>query len=211
MRVNVQKELLKHFQTNQLNYLFVLVLFLMGLIFGAVIVVTMHFSQKQDIIFYLNQYFEQLNEPLMMNHELFISALLSHLQYLIIFLLLGLSIIGLPIIWGVVFVKGTFIGFSVGFFVHQYGLKGLLFISSALLPQNIIIIPVYLFAGTIAMIFSGELLKKLSGRRFNRFTLEPVLQYVFVFVSLFLICLVAALIEAYLTSSLLPYAISLIT
>src|SRR5690625_101698 len=293
MRIFDQKQLGKHFQTNQLSYLFILILFLMGLIFGAIIVVTMHFTQKQDIIFYLNRYFEQMHEPLrfinhelfksalyshlqyliiffllglsiiglpiiwsivfvkgtfigfsvgffvyqygfrgllficsallpqniliipvyifrFINHELFKSALYSHLQYLIIFFLLGLSIIGLPIIWSIVFVKGTFIGFSVGFFVYQYGFRGLLFISSALLPQNILIIPVYIFAGTIAMIFSGELLKKLSGRRLSRFTLEPVIQYAILFIGLTLIVVIAALIEGYLTSSILQYTIELI-
>src|SRR5690625_86343 len=211
MKIFDQKQLGKHFQTNQLSYLFILILFLMGLIFGAIIVVTMHFTQKQDIIFYLNRYFEQMHEPLrFINHELFKSALYSHLQYLIIFFLLGLSIIGLPIIWSIVFVKGTFIGFSVGFFVYQYGFRGLLFISSALLPQYILIIPVYIFAGTIAMIFSGELLKKLSGRRLSCFTQESVLQYAILFIGLILILVIAALIEGYLTSSILQYTIELI-
>src|SRR5699024_9931648 len=145
------------------------------------------------------QYFSRIDDGLIMvNHELFKSVLLSHVQYLLIFLLLGLSIIGLPFIWIIIFVKGTFIGFSVGFFVYQYGFRGLLFISAAILPQNLIVIPVYLFASTIAMIFSGQLLKKLSGRRLIRFTVEPVIQYLIVFVVLFGFCLLAALIESYL-------------
>lgn len=212
MRVNYHKEFAKHFQTHQLSYFFVSILFLMGLIFGAIIVVTMHFTQKQDLLFYLSQYFGRIDDQLIMaNHELFKSALLSHLQYLAVFSILGLSIIGLPIIWIIVFVKGTFIGFSVGFFVNQYGFNGLLFISSAILPQNIIIIPVYLLAGTLAMIFSSQLLKKLSGRRLTRFTLEPVMQYLIVFIALFAFCFLAALIEAYITGYFLQYSTQLIT
>lgn len=211
MRINYRKEIAKHIETNQLSYLFILVLFLVGLIFGAIIVVSMHFTQKQDLLFYLNQYFFRIDEQQILNNfELFKSALISHGQYLIIFFLLGLSIIGLPIIWVTIFVKGTFIGFSVGFFVYQYGFRGLLFISAAILPQNLIIIPVYLFGGTIAMIFSGQLLKKLSGRRFIRFTMEPVVQYLLVFVILFGFCLLAALIEGYFTSYFLSFARQLI-
>lgn len=211
MKIKYQREIAKHIETNQLSYLFILVLFLVGLIFGAVIVVSMHFTQKQDLLFYLNQYFFRIDEQqILSNFELFKSALFSHLQYLIIFFLLGLSIIGLPIIWVTIFVKGTFIGFSVGFFVYQYGFRGLLFISAAILPQNLIIIPVYLFGGTIAMIFSGQLLKKLSGRRFIRFTMEPVVQYLIVFLVLLVFCLLAALIEGYFTGYLLSFARQLI-
>ncbi|MBU5594279.1 stage II sporulation protein M [Amphibacillus sp. MSJ-3] len=211
MRINYQKEFVKHFETYQLSYFFILILFLMGLIFGAIIVVTMHFTQKQDLLFYLNQYFARIdNQFIMANHELFKSALLSHLQYLVIFFVLGLSIIGLPVIWVIVFVKGTFIGFSVGFFVNQYGFKGLLFISSAILPQSIITIPVYLLAGTLAMIFTSQLIKKLSGRRMVRFTLEPLVQYFIIFMILFAICFLGALVEAYISGNLLQYTAQLI-
>lgn len=205
MKTNYQREIAKHIEMNQLSYLFIMILFIVGLIFGAVIVVSMHFTQKQDLLFYLNQYFSRIDQQEILNNfDLFKSALFSHLQYLIIFFLLGLSIIGLPIIWVTIFVKGTFIGFSVGFFVYQYGFRGLLFISAAILPQNLIVIPVYLFASTIAMIFSGQLLKKLSGRRLIRFTVEPVIQYLIVFVVLFGFCLLAALIESYLVGYYLP-------
>src|SRR5699024_10327069 len=136
MKTNYQREIAKHIEMNQLSYLFIMILFIVGLIFGAVIVVSMHFTQKQDLLFYLNQYFSRIDQQEILNNfDLFKSALFSHLQYLIIFFLLGLSIIGLPIIWVTIFVKGTFIGFSVAFFVHQYGFRGLLFISAAILPQ----------------------------------------------------------------------------
>lgn len=43
-------------------YLFVSVLFLMGVIFGAVIVNSMTIGQKEDLFYYLNQFFGQLSE-----------------------------------------------------------------------------------------------------------------------------------------------------
>ncbi|BAM47331.1 stage II sporulation protein M [Amphibacillus xylanus] len=205
MNLKFRKEIGQHIETNQLSYLFIIVLFIVGLIFGAVIVLAMHFTQKQDLLFYVNQYFTRIDEQqILINSDLFKSALFSHFQYLLIIFLLGLSIIGLPIIWVMVFVKGTFIGFTVGYFVQQYGFKGLMFISTTILPQNLIIIPVYLFGATIAMLFSGQLLKKLSGRRMIRFTIEPLIQYLLVFVVLFGFCIVAALIEGYGTSYLIP-------
>jgi stage II sporulation protein M len=40
-------------------YLFVVVLFLMGVIFGAVIVNSLSFTQKEDLFYYLTQFFGQ--------------------------------------------------------------------------------------------------------------------------------------------------------
>lgn len=212
MRKNYYKEVVKHLEEHQFSYFFVLVLFLMGLIFGAVIVVTMHFTQQQDLLFHLNQYFGRIDDGLLMaNHDLFKSALLSHTQYLGAIFVLGLSIIGLPLIWVIIFVKGTFIGFSVGFFVNQYGFKGLAFIGSAILPQNLIMIPVYILAGSLAMIFSVQLLKKLSGRRFIRFTWEPIIQYFVIFIVLSIFALVSALVEGYISRYIIEFAIQLIT
>src|SRR5699024_12217023 len=77
----------------------------------------------------------------------------SDLKYLILLFILGLTIIGLPAIWILIFSKGLVIGFSVGFIVNQLGWKGLLLAATSIAPQNLIIIPVYLFAASIAMVF----------------------------------------------------------
>ncbi|MBM7542468.1 stage II sporulation protein M [Amphibacillus cookii] len=212
MRTTYNREFFKHLQNHHLSYFFICILFLMGLIFGAIIVITMHFSQKQDLLFYFNQYISQIdNHVLASSHELFKTALFTHVQYLLIFFLLGLSIIGLPAIWIMIFVKGTFIGFSVGFFVNQYGIRGLLLSAAAVLPQNLIVIPVYLLAGAIAMIFSSQLLKRLLAKRLSRFTFQPFVQYCLIFVGFCFLCAIAALIESYITTYLIEQVTNTIT
>ncbi|WP_017472246.1 stage II sporulation protein M [Amphibacillus jilinensis] len=211
MRSTYNREFFKHLQNHHLSYFFICILFLMGLIFGAIIVITMHFSQKQDLLFYFNQYISQIDRALASSHELFKTALLTHVQYLLIFFLLGLSIIGLPAIWIMIFVKGTFIGFSVGFFVNQYGIRGLLLSTAAILPQNLIVIPVYLLAGAIAMIFSSQLLKRLLARRLSRFTFQPFVQYCLIFIGFCFLSAIAALIESYVTTYLIEQATNYIT
>src|SRR5690625_5989422 len=87
-----------------------------------------------------------------------------HLNYLLLLFILGLTIIGLPIIWVLIFIKGLVVGFSVGFIVNQLGLNGLLIATLSIAPQNIIIIPVYIIAASLSMIFSLGLLYKKIGR-----------------------------------------------
>src|SRR5690606_4529411 len=102
---------------------------------------------------------------------------LYHAKYLIILFLLGLSVIGLPLVWVLLYVKGLVIGFSVGFLVNQIGMKGLFLAAISIAPQNFVIIPVYIIAGTVSMIFSLGLLHKLFSRRPTEPAFQALGQY----------------------------------
>lgn len=182
-------------------YLFMLVLFLTGVIFGAVIVNSMGFVQKQDLFFYLEQFFEKIaGSKEIENGEILTSSFFYHAKYLLLLFILGLSVIGLPIVWILLFLKGLVVGFSVGFIVNQLGFKGLFLASLSIAPQNLLIIPIYLVAGSLSMIFSLTLLNKLFSRRMSRPILQPLSRYAIVFTLLLAGALLAALIEAYVSN-----------
>ena len=65
-----------------------------------------------------------------------------HLKWIGLIWILGLSVIGLPGILILDFLKGVLIGFTVGYLVGQYSWKGLLFALVSIAPQNLFIIPV---------------------------------------------------------------------
>lgn len=198
-----------HLKKYRLVYFFMLVLFLIGIIFGAIIVNSMNFIQRQDLYFYLDQFMNQLLEgSIVEKQELFKTTFSYHLQYLLLFFILGLSIIGLPIIWILMFIKGVVVGFSVGFFVNQLGWKGFVFAAASIAPQNLFVIPIYLLASSVAMIFSLALLQKLFSRRIQQPTLRPFLQYVVVFVILIGIVALAALVESVVSNSAMKMVVS---
>lgn len=80
---------------------------------------------------------------------------------------LGLSVIGLPAVWILLFLKGMVVGFSVGFIVNQLEMKGLFLAALSIAPQNLLVIPIYIVAGSLSMIFSLTLLGKLFSRKFH--------------------------------------------
>lgn len=191
----------RHIYQYRLIYFFMIVLFLIGIIFGSIIVVSMEFVQKQDLFFYIEQYMERLVEgSLVAKEDVFKSAFYYHLQYLSLFFILGISIIGLPIIWILIFIKGIVVGFSVGFFVNQLGWQGLLLAAVGIAPQNLLIIPIYLIGSSVAMIFSLNLLKKLLARRTSQPKAQPLIHYGVLFLCLVAISVIAALVEAYLAN-----------
>src|SRR5699024_7046932 len=92
------------------------------------------------------------------------------------------------------------IGFSVGFIVNQLGGQGLLLATLSIAPQNMIIIPVYIIAGSLSMIFSLLLFYKLFGRSVSYSIGRPFMQYAFFFVILLLLSLASSLIETFIAN-----------
>ncbi|TFJ93753.1 stage II sporulation protein M [Lentibacillus salicampi] len=193
--------LIDHVKEHATIYIFMTILFLTGIIFGAIIVNSMNFVQKQDLFFYLERFFGDISEEEQVSsHEVLKSSFLYHVKYLFMLFVLGLSVIGLPLVWVLLFLKGLVVGFSVGFMVNQLGANGLFLASLSVAPQNLLVIPIYIIAGSLSMIFSMILLRKLFSRRVSQPVLQPFGKYAAVFASLMVFSLAAAAMEAYVAN-----------
>ncbi|SEA58928.1 stage II sporulation protein M [Thalassobacillus cyri] len=203
-----QRVLRNHFTSYMNIYIFISVLFLIGIIFGAVIVNSMNFIQKQDLYFYLNQFFQQMiNTDVVSKPTLFWDSLAYHLKYMLLIFILGISVIGMPVITVLLFIKGLVVGFSVGFLVNQMGWYGLFISSVSIAPQNLLIIPIYLIAGALAMIFSITLFRQLFSKRVHQPIMTIFLQYGILFAILIACLVIAAFIEAFLSNQTLEWVV----
>ncbi|MEN2464778.1 stage II sporulation protein M [Ornithinibacillus sp. FSL M8-0202] len=192
-----------HLKTHATIYIFMIILFLTGIIFGAIVVNSMGFEQRTDLFFYVERFFGYLtNENTIANNDIFKESYVYHARYLFLLFILGLSVIGLPIVWILIFLKGLVVGFSVGFIVNQLGLKGFLLATFSIAPQNILVIPIYIIAGSLSMIFTLGLLNKLFARKvsFSQPVLHPFIKYASVFAILLILSVIPALIEAYVAN-----------
>lgn len=193
--------IIMHIKEHATIYIFMVILFLTGIIFGAIIVNSMNYIQKQDLFFFLERYFGQITtDQKINNHEILKGSFFYHVKYLLLLFILGLSVIGLPIVWVMLFLKGLVVGFSVGFIVNQLGTKGLLLAALSIAPQNIITIPIYIIAGSLSMIFSLTLLGKLFSRRVSKPIFQPFGKYVMLFSILLATSFIPALLEAYVAN-----------
>jgi stage II sporulation protein M len=193
-----------HFREHSSIYLFIIVLFLMGVIFGAVVVNSLSFTQKEDLFYYLSQFFGEVSNGKIANSdELFLQSFLHNSKYVGLMVLLGISIIGLPVILIILFLKGIVVGFTVGFLVNQMGMDGFLLSFVSVLPQNFIIIPVFIITATSAVTISLKMIR----RQFMKKISEPILpllgKYMISFVVALLFLVVAALLEAYISPHLM--------
>lgn len=112
--------------------------------------------------------------------------------------LLGLTVIGAPLILAVVFVRGFVLGFTVGFLVQDAMVKGLVLSTTCVLPHNILMVPALLLGAGGALSFAGSAFRTLVGR--SRESVQGQLATT----TLLALCsgllfLVAALVETYIT------------
>ncbi len=95
-----QDRVMSHIQENSSLYIFNAVLLLMGVIFGAILVNSLQLNQKQDLSFYLQRFFGQVSKgEFAIAGEMFRESYFSQLKYIGFIWILGISIIGLPLIF----------------------------------------------------------------------------------------------------------------
>jgi stage II sporulation protein M len=172
-RQNFGQTIHMHVRENISLYLFTLVLFTMGVCFGAVVVNSLELTQKQDLMGYLGQFFLEFKQGIELNPKAaFQQSFMQYLKFVGLMWVLGMSIVGLPIILILVFLKGLVVGFTVGFLVHQWHWNGLLIAGVSVLPQNLLVIPAIIVVGTAGISFSLRLIRS----RFKR-PGEPIFQH----------------------------------
>ncbi|MDN4594120.1 stage II sporulation protein M [Polycladomyces subterraneus] len=197
----------QHIQSLLSLYIFVTVLFVMGVVFGAIIVNTLSDSQKQDLLHYMGYFFQGLNQNSIAEPRIaFQHAMGDHLKTLGLMWILGLSIVGLPLILILVFLKGLGIGFTVGFLVNQLSWKGLWFAMVAVLPHNLLVVPVMIFVAVSGLQFSLLLVKNRLIQR--RGTIYPqFLSYSVSVTAMAIVLVIASFFEAYVSPWLMRSAV----
>lgn len=196
-----------HFlQENAKSFVFTIVLFIVGVVFGAIVVNALADGQKADLFNYLKGFFALVND----NHladSAYVTwhSVATNFKLLGLIWILGLSIIGLPLIVVLIFLKGFTIGFTVGFLVDNFASKGLAFAIMAVLPQNLILVPSLLIAGVAGIAFSLMLVR-------SRFTQNmPLYQKFLAYSILFLVLAICLVLASFVEGYISPFLMKMIT
>ncbi|WAA10500.1 stage II sporulation protein M [Fervidibacillus albus] len=194
----------QHIQKHSPMYIFHTVLFIMGIVFGAIFVNSLSTTQKDDLFYILNEYFHQLQQnETVQPIDVFWHSIGYNSKYIGLMWVLGASMIGLPLVFILLFLKGVVIGFTVGFIVQQVGWKGVFLAIGSVLPQNFIIVPVFISMAVVSVHFSAQMFKKLFMKSSYRPFTPVLIEYgLFFGIAILLLC-VAAFIEGYITPVLM--------
>jgi stage II sporulation protein M len=184
-------------------YVFVGVLIVVGAIFGALLVNALTLEQQQELADEIGNYMISVQDSQhFVQKTTFWDSFMFYGKWLFLIWLLGLSVIGLPIVLALNFLKGVLIGFAVALLAQQLAWKGVIFFFVATAPQNALVIPALMIASISAARFAYFVVRERLFRRKGQL-LPPFLAHTAVTVFMLVILCAASLYEAYLSPLLL--------
>ncbi len=151
---------------NKKIFVFLFVLMLMGIIAGSIFTTILNSSDKELVINHLNEFIDNINNNRLDYLFALKNNLITNISYVILIWLLGISVIGLPIIIIMFFTKCFILGFSVGAILTTFKLKGILVSLVYVFPGQVIsllfllLLMMYSMSFTFKMIYA--ILKKKS-------------------------------------------------
>ena len=183
--------------------------FLLGLIAGALALHTLSPAQLDELRQYLDSFLNNVGALAQNGQFPALKAWRGILEWQLyslgILWLLGLTVVGAPLVILLVGARGFILGFTVGFLVQEKAGQGLLLALVAVLPQNLFYVPGLLGAGTLALYFTLSLFK--TSRKTP--VLTRILFYTLLYAALALLVLAGTWIEAYLVPGIMRLAMLL--
>ena len=175
-------------------YIFLIGLVIIGMIAGILFWFMISNEDKLLVTTDLTNFFNCIKDGATINYwSSLINSLVTNLLYVVLIWLLGISIIGLPIILFMMIVKSFIIGFSISSIISIYGFKGVLGALVYTFPHQIIFLLLLILLGFYAISFCIKLFKylflkqiinfKVAMRRYLKILLLSIV--VTIFLSLF--------------------------
>lgn len=203
----VRQYLLEYLRTHIVAYFFLVLLFIIGVIIGALAVKTLPDEQKMELATYLKIFFRGLSSgqtPGAEQGDLWRYIFLNSTKTIAAIWLLGFTIIGIPFVLFIIFTRGFVIGFTVGFLTNEYAMKGVLFALAAVLPHNLLMVPVLLVTGVSAVSFSLLLVRSHRARMRGHLVYHAVIYSLLCFF-MYALMLAAGLVEVYISPVFMKY------
>jgi len=189
-----------YLKANIVAYFFMILIFVIGVVVGALAVKTLPDEQKTELISYLHIFFTGLTqgtENITYGENMISSVIFANAKTIVLMWILGFTIVGIPFVLFILFTRGFIIGFTVGFLINEYVMRGLLFALASVLPHNFFAIPAVLVMGVSATKFSLMLVRRKTYGKINLW--YEAAGYSVLCMAMLLVMLFAALIEVYIS------------
>ena len=157
-------KLKKKTTSNKKIIVFLVGLFLIGLIAGSIFITIISKSDQALVKEYIKEFVNKADKNKLNYLEALKNASLSNGLFIVIVWLLGFSIIGIPIVIFMYFSKAFILGFSLSSFILQYKFKGLLLALIYFFPNHVVNILAYtlilIYSLKISFILVNSIIKK---------------------------------------------------
>lgn len=187
--------LYNHIINNKRGYLVVTILFFVGLMIGVFLINNIEDAQIEEINVYLNEMINNVKTYQTIDlFSLFKQAIISNFLIVVLLWFGASTIIGIPVVYGTVIVKGFTIGYTISSLLNCFEIgKGITITLSLLLLHNIIFIPTMLATSVSGVKMYQSIMKNKERENIK---IEIIRHTIFCLFMLILM-LLAALVEIY--------------
>ena len=193
-------------------YALVALMLFLGIGFGIMATSVLQKDQRAELTLYLESYFNFVGKSDALQSAssgLLKDALnLNLLKTALPIVLASLSLIGVPLIAVVTFLRGFILGFGAAFLIKELQWKGGLVFLAGLVPQNIFLIPGLVILGGAAVLFSLSIISIIGGAKRQSISRE-LQEFLGRSAVAILIILLGCFMEAYVTPGFLRLLVKL--
>ncbi|MDD3654243.1 MAG: stage II sporulation protein M [Desulfotomaculaceae bacterium] len=185
-------------------FLIVITVFILGHVAGCTGVDKMQPEQIQQLNLELDSFFQQACMLEIDTPRAIRDVLYSNVTLILLIYLLGLTVIGIPVLLIIIFIRGFALGFTVMYLAREQSTQGIILTLAAIFPQNILLVPALLIAGMASLSFALLLIRRFNNSKvlvWPKFVIYSWLMFLVLF------CMAGAgVIEVYLTPLLVKFA-----
>lgn len=197
---------LNFIKDNWLSLLICTLIFLLGFILGIATIGRMGEDSSRETLSYLTDFLEYLKLNSLNYSQISQGAIWSGVLTILIIYILGLTIIGIPLAFAIVFLRGFLLGFSFIFLVQTLSLKKIFLITALIFPHNLFYGIGLILGASICLTFGILLFKR------NFDSTLPILsnwrRYSLIMLFALGITLLGAIIEVYISPTLIKMFVS---
>lgn len=197
-----------HVINNKKDYLVAILLFLVGLIIGAMFINNVTENQFMEIDEYMKTLVNSMKSIEKIDYmNLLKESILSNLILIIIIWIASSTIIGIPIVYGNLIFRGFVLGYTISSIVSSLGIgNGIIFGVPSLLLHNIIFIPVLLASSVSGM----KLYKSIIKNREKENVKVEFFRHTIFCIIMLLLLVISSLIEVYISTNLAKFFVNYI-
>ena len=191
----------EHILNNKKEYAIVTLLFIIGIFLGVFFINNMGEIQKSEVTEYMNNFIGRMKSVENLNYvELLKSSITQNILLAIVLWFFGTTVIGIPVVFGIVIYRGFCLGYTISVCITIMGLpKGILFVLILLFLQNVLFIPAIL-----ALAVSGFKLYKSIVKDRNKENIKiEVLRHTIFSLIMLVVMIMSSLIEILISTNIL--------
>lgn len=197
--------IINHIKENLKAYIIISFILLIGIILGIIFINHMTDSQSQEVKNYLTNFINSLKSGSTIDNGQLLKKSIGNNLFLVLFMwFVGSTVIGIPIVIGMVAFRGFCLGYTISASVAVFGTgKGILFFVTSMLLQNLIFLPCMM-----ALAVSGiKLYKSIVKNKTKENVKIEILRHTIFSIIMLIILITASVVEIFMSTNLLKMLI----